>query len=240
MACFGTSGFYNSKQSSYEHMNVKHAFKLGTIPLGAWGQKEIDLLESIGFEWSKAYEIRWKENFQKVDAYQRKHGNLHMPDLQRRDKRLHKWICGQQCFYNSGVFRKDRQKSVENIGLRWSDGGENWYRCRPSKRKRRRMDRHAGSDSSDTNADEDPDVDSHDKSHGDGDANGSYGSDSEANDEEPSDEDDERKVSASRPSSLDQDRSCSSQNGSSTAPYFVGRRVAVYSLTMTSFTRESF
>jgi hypothetical protein len=77
----------------------------------------IDLLNNIGFEW-KLREINdWKEMYERLEAYKRKHGTICVPLTYKADPKLGRWVKTQRrCCKDKD---KDKIDLLIKIGFEW-------------------------------------------------------------------------------------------------------------------------
>jgi hypothetical protein len=84
----------------------------------------IDLLNSIGFEWSVQAEYinenrdkKWQEQYDKLVIFQQENGHCRVPCRYESDPYLGKWVKLQRELYKCGTMKKDRINPLNAIGF---------------------------------------------------------------------------------------------------------------------------
>jgi len=102
-------------------------------------QQRRDKLTSIGFVWkvregniSSKWEQQWNDNFERLKAYKKEHGDCLPPRRFKSDPQLGNWVLTQRVVHASGKLRKDREEKLNSIGFAWIAGetftekGQRW------------------------------------------------------------------------------------------------------------------
>jgi hypothetical protein len=126
------------------HPNVPQRFKIGDLALGDWVSRcrmlwkdgELDSqraqrLREIGLEPAKDVNQSWNEKYEKLKAYQEKHGHcrivVHGPKVQ--DRQLAIWVVTQRKCQKKDTLLPDRKAKLDEIGFVWQgsiDNDQRW------------------------------------------------------------------------------------------------------------------
>lgn len=78
-------------------------------------------LDDIGFIWKgDNHDRRWRQQYDKLVAYQKKHGHCDVPCHWSKDRRLGHWISIQRIFRRKGSLNPERIQLLDQIGFRWN------------------------------------------------------------------------------------------------------------------------
>ncbi|GAX29448.1 hypothetical protein FisN_16Hh111 [Fistulifera solaris] len=89
------------------------------------------LLETIGFAWSKinnaTFDEQWMEAYQQLVAYKKTYGHTKVKAVgvnhqDQNEKQLAAWVYNQRALQRSGELRSDRKALLDQIGFRWRKG----------------------------------------------------------------------------------------------------------------------
>ena len=62
-------------------------------------------------------ERHWDEMFQRLQGYEKKHGDFLVPEKYAEDPQLGKWFSWQRDLFRKGIIRKNRKQKLESIGV---------------------------------------------------------------------------------------------------------------------------
>lgn len=90
-------------------------------------------LESIGFSWdtSTEWDAQWNRMFEKLQAYQRDHGNCLVPQLYTKDTSLGIWVAAQRKNNKIKALTAERKAKLDSVGFAWyvkPDRDDEWNR----------------------------------------------------------------------------------------------------------------
>ena len=95
----------------------RYRYKIGKL-----GEKNIRLLEEIGFEWAPD-DVKWEERFSELKAYKEANGHCNVPQGYLENPKLARWVVSQRVFYKGGKHGKlneERIRRLEEIGFVWN------------------------------------------------------------------------------------------------------------------------
>ena len=87
------------------------------VNLKPLSQRQIDLLNSIGFIW--AQEEKWNDKYERLKGYQLEHGHCDVPKAYNQDQELGMWVQYQRSKYQNNELLQDRIERLEKIGFSW-------------------------------------------------------------------------------------------------------------------------
>ncbi|KAL3778875.1 hypothetical protein HJC23_005982 [Cyclotella cryptica] len=85
----------------------------------------VQLLESIGFEWSvkDSPDIAWDKKFKMLVSFKSQNGHSNVPRVTKGDKEmtsLGRWVAEQRKYHEENKLLPDRVLKLDSIGFRWS------------------------------------------------------------------------------------------------------------------------
>jgi RNase H-fold protein (predicted Holliday junction resolvase) len=98
-------------------------------------EESIQMLNDIGFEWSRAPVDSWDERFEQLKAFQKERGHCHVPGTQNKDKAIHQlgaWVARQRVQYKllqkgkNSPMKEERIQMLNDIGFEWSVPVVDW------------------------------------------------------------------------------------------------------------------
>jgi len=120
------------------HCNVPHSYEPNK-KLGAWvgkqresyhkqliSQEKVDLLESIGFVWSRRVVSHWEEMYNNLKAYREVHGHCNVPSRYEPNEKLGAWVQTQRARYNEQQISQEKVDLLESIGFVWNCRDSHW------------------------------------------------------------------------------------------------------------------
>ena len=95
-------------------------------------------LDTIGFNWDRTpMEKRWNDKFERLQIYQREHGNCLVPADFEGDTELGRWVKRQRDNYRDRKLLPDRRLQLDEIGFCWKTGGAAAIERTPSRSRTR-------------------------------------------------------------------------------------------------------
>ncbi|KAL3797367.1 LOW QUALITY PROTEIN: hypothetical protein HJC23_010493 [Cyclotella cryptica] len=133
----------NFDELSKFHKTHGHTNVPSSSPLGQWAVRQrylyrskppdttlskerINLLNSLGFEWSTRYEVLWDQRIVELKEFKRKHGHCLVPRNYEPNPQLSSWVATQRKSYKlkmsgkSSYLTDERQKQLEDLDFVWS------------------------------------------------------------------------------------------------------------------------
>lgn len=100
----------------------------------------IELLERIGFEWTKnkektrkSHEERWNEMIEELKSFRKKYGHTEIPQEYEENPQLGRWVMNQRTFYRMnqlGIYTtlsEDRIQQLEDLDFVWGVREKQWW-----------------------------------------------------------------------------------------------------------------
>lgn len=109
----------------------RHYEKLRLGEMSRITKNRIDLLNSLGFDWSP-WKTKWNMRVEELVEYKEKYGNCLVPVQWRENPQLGRWVSTQRKYYKlhqqgkPSYISNDRINELTNIGFVWSRWEYKW------------------------------------------------------------------------------------------------------------------
>ena len=122
-----TYGHCNVPRSKYDQLACWVSVQRQTFKKGMLTTKRIDLLEALGFEWSRkgkdlhqiVHDEKWFAKFVQLKDFYQQHGHFKVPSKNSPGKVLGKWVADQRYRYKQGKLSQKRVDLLNSIDFEW-------------------------------------------------------------------------------------------------------------------------